>query len=168
MRPTTGPEKASKKSHTMTSTTKAMALSTAQVLDDQRVLRIPPLPETTSTLESTGSREPLTGPVQDRSTHPNRRQHDTNMLPPSQKQMVNSNKNTKRPRLHERMQQNDLFQQMFSTPNFTRFFTISHTDPEENLSKINVIKANRELISCLLYTSPSPRDKRQSRMPSSA
>ena len=26
----------------------------------------------------------------------------------------------------------------------------------------------RDLISCLLYTSPSPRDKRQSRMPSSA
>ena len=25
-----------------------------------------------------------------------------------------------------------------------------------------------ELIDCLLYTSPSPRDKRQSRMPSSA
>ena len=25
-----------------------------------------------------------------------------------------------------------------------------------------------ELIGCLLYTSPSPRDKRQSRMPSSA
>ena len=27
---------------------------------------------------------------------------------------------------------------------------------------------NGELIGCLLYTSPSPRDKRQSRMPSSA
>ena len=27
---------------------------------------------------------------------------------------------------------------------------------------------NREIICCLLYTSPSPRDKRQSRMPSSA
>ena len=27
---------------------------------------------------------------------------------------------------------------------------------------------NNEIISCLLYTSPSPRDKRQSRMPSSA
>ena len=29
-------------------------------------------------------------------------------------------------------------------------------------------KGNYELIPCLLYTSPSPRDKRQSRMPSSA
>ena len=27
---------------------------------------------------------------------------------------------------------------------------------------------NRVVMSCLLYTSPSPRDKRQSRMPSSA
>ena len=27
---------------------------------------------------------------------------------------------------------------------------------------------NKESVTCLLYTSPSPRDKRQSRMPSSA
>ena len=132
-----------------------MALSTAQVLDDQRVRRIPPLPETTSPLESTGSREPLTGPVHDRFDHPNRRQHDANMLPPSQKRIENSNKNTnKRPRLHERIQHNDLFQQIFSTPNYTRFFTISHIDPEDNLSKINVIKANRELIRTLNGSKP--------------
>ena len=37
------------------------------------------------------------------------------------------------------------------------------------LDKINNIHAiERTLYSCLLYTSPSPRDKRQSRMPSSA
>ena len=29
-------------------------------------------------------------------------------------------------------------------------------------------RTNYELMICLLYTSPSPRDKRQSRMPSSA
>ena len=29
-------------------------------------------------------------------------------------------------------------------------------------------KLQTELVNCLLYTSPSPRDKRQSRMPSSA
>ena len=34
--------------------------------------------------------------------------------------------------------------------------------------KIISTKTNSFLISCLLYTSPSPRDKRQSRMPSSA
>ena len=30
------------------------------------------------------------------------------------------------------------------------------------------IEASRRAMTCLLYTSPSPRDKRQSRMPSSA
>ena len=40
--------------------------------------------------------------------------------------------------------------------------SLSKTDPD-------LYKAiNDELQSCLLYTSPSPRDKRQSRMPSSA
>ena len=32
----------------------------------------------------------------------------------------------------------------------------------------NITKEYKILLSCLLYTSPSPRDKRQSRMPSSA
>ena len=31
-----------------------------------------------------------------------------------------------------------------------------------------VIRVRAHLLTCLLYTSPSPRDKRQSRMPSSA
>ena len=30
------------------------------------------------------------------------------------------------------------------------------------------VGSGKSLVSCLLYTSPSPRDKRQSRMPSSA
>ena len=34
----------------------------------------------------------------------------------------------------------------------------------ESLFDVTVVKVN----TCLLYTSPSPRDKRQSRMPSSA
>ena len=38
---------------------------------------------------------------------------------------------------------------------------IGGTDPESN-------PRLRLAITCLLYTSPSPRDKRQSRMPSSA
>ena len=40
----------------------------------------------------------------------------------------------------------------------------------ENLSKTNdsEISLKEQSIICLLYTSPSPRDKRQSRMPSSA
>ena len=32
----------------------------------------------------------------------------------------------------------------------------------------SIIDAAQQVIDCLLYTSPSPRDKRQSRMPSSA
>ena len=48
------------------------------------------------------------------------------------------------------------------------YFSISENDQkliEQNLRKIsfNIVDD-----SCLLYTSPSPRDKRQSRMPSSA
>ena len=32
----------------------------------------------------------------------------------------------------------------------------------------NLVQYHSDIRSCLLYTSPSPRDKRQSRMPSSA
>ena len=39
-------------------------------------------------------------------------------------------------------------------------------DLEDNLE--NLYHVDAELNGCLLYTSPSPRDKRQSRMPSSA
>ena len=45
----------------------------------------------------------------------------------------------------------------------------------EGLDEVNVsvvtsetVTAEGSIITCLLYTSPSPRDKRQSRMPSSA
>ena len=36
------------------------------------------------------------------------------------------------------------------------------------LERVVAILEDRHGLSCLLYTSPSPRDKRQSRMPSSA
>ena len=41
---------------------------------------------------------------------------------------------------------------------------------QQSLQNFNLAQDRIEntLISCLLYTSPSPRDKRQSRMPSSA
>ena len=38
----------------------------------------------------------------------------------------------------------------------------------KSLSKEKVLEEINELIDCLLYTSPSPRDMRRSRMPSSA
>ena len=51
----------------------------------------------------------------------------------------------------------------------------SQEDPSTGLTDENIryqiitfLIAGHETTSCLLYTSPSPRDKRQSRMPSSA
>ena len=38
----------------------------------------------------------------------------------------------------------------------------------EKIDELGVTYIYYQFISCLLYTSPSPRDKRQSRMPSSA
>ena len=124
-----------------------MALSTAQVLDDQRVLRIPPLPETTSPLESTGSKEPLTGPVHDRF-------YKKNIT-------IQSRRDPKRLRPHERikfMTTND-FDEMFNTRTFTKFFIIQASSEEQNLSAINVIKANRELIKCLGGLKPNKVDE---------
>ena len=40
---------------------------------------------------------------------------------------------------------------------------------ENNVDLISISRSDfKEYSNCLLYTSPSPRDKRQSRMPSSA
>ena len=47
-----------------------------------------------------------------------------------------------------------------------RLATFIQTDLQESVGVITDLIAL--LKSCLLYTSPSPRDKRQSRMPSSA
>ena len=46
----------------------------------------------------------------------------------------------------------------------------SWNERSENMERAVIIEKNPEALlqSCLLYTSPSPRDKRQSRMPSSA
>ena len=46
--------------------------------------------------------------------------------------------------------------------------TIEYKNNSQELTKEQSFKFNGNDISCLLYTSPSPRDKRQSRMPSSA
>ena len=41
--------------------------------------------------------------------------------------------------------------------------------PQEFLQQLDYVSADLDNVeTCLLYTSPSPRDKRQSRMPSSA
>ena len=55
---------------------------------------------------------------------------------------------------------------------FTGNVTIGGTltyDDVKNVDSIGIITARSGVdVDCLLYTSPSPRDKRQSRMPSSA
>ena len=45
---------------------------------------------------------------------------------------------------------------------------IRFQDIENDLSSVSIIDSNQQLSSCLLYTSPSPRDISGSRMPSSA
>ena len=55
-----------------------------------------------------------------------------------------------------------------------RFFDGTHPELDGRYVKecddsiIDLLQSSGKLYSCLLYTSPSPRDKRQSRMPSSA
>ena len=46
----------------------------------------------------------------------------------------------------------------------------TYTPPLRDMQFVmhEVFKVTDEFKACLLYTSPSPRDKRQSRMPSSA
>ena len=46
--------------------------------------------------------------------------------------------------------------------------TVSHLSFAIAKAKLDLRAVNRNTLLCLLYTSPSPRDKRQSRMPSSA
>ena len=45
---------------------------------------------------------------------------------------------------------------------------LPHPFGDEDRSAAKIVAMNCVPIACLLYTSPSPRDKRQSRMPSSA
>ena len=43
-----------------------------------------------------------------------------------------------------------------------------HAGDDESMNQVVQISKKNGVSICLLYTSPSPRDKRQSRMPSSA
>ena len=59
-----------------------------------------------------------------------------------------------------------------SRQSFDTSFALSNVElkPDQwNQTEIRIVDANAEiLINCLLYTSPSPRDRQKSRMPSSA
>ena len=51
----------------------------------------------------------------------------------------------------------------------SRVFFAAYREYEQRVKFANAEGVvRRQLMGCLLYTSPSPRDKRQSRMPSSA
>ena len=56
------------------------------------------------------------------------------------------------------------------TIGFDRVFDNLHTvkDIASNYPPYNIIRKDEDTYSCLLYTSPSPRDATLSRMPSSA
>ena len=45
---------------------------------------------------------------------------------------------------------------------------LSITEPSQKLTNVDVYLDSGKAYSCLLYTSPSPRDRTRSRMPSSA
>ena len=62
----------------------------------------------------------------------------------------------------------DTFSGDGSTVEFTLSQTSSTNDAEVLVGNVQQEPIIAYSISCLLYTSPSPRDKRQSRMPSSA
>ena len=57
-------------------------------------------------------------------------------------------------------------QAQYDIPIFTIFLLSSETTKDDNFPEI--IDAISCFFSCLLYTSPSPRDRTRSRMPSSA
>ena len=49
------------------------------------------------------------------------------------------------------------------------YVQLSHQGDGQHISKVEkAMRLSEDVISCLLYTSPSPRDMRRSRMPSSA
>ena len=62
------------------------------------------------------------------------------------------------------------FESLFNGKDLTGWFAMKTADPRKfaSLSQEEQDATIAQLENCLLYTSPSPRDKRQSRMPSSA
>ena len=69
----------------------------------------------------------------------------------------------------------ELAEQALSAIGFSRHTTEDRKIVNENTARSKVLTVHLKgveravhTLNCLLYTSPSPRDKRQSRMPSSA
>ena len=87
---------------------------------------------------------------------PNRSLHD-------RMQANKSKNNTNKPRRlrpHERVAQTRTnLEELFETKNFIKFFLIKASNEDENLSNINVIKANKELIQCMKGNRPKKVDE---------
>ena len=64
--------------------------------------------------------------------------------------------------MHERIK-NALKEQTKET-----FITCWHYAASESLAMWKIYGGGKDAVACLLYTSPSPRDRQKSRMPSSA
>ena len=56
----------------------------------------------------------------------------------------------------------------YTTTKWKQKWKLHHTTNTQNSSTTHQTKTNQNIYSCLLYTSPSPRDRQKSRMPSSA
>ena len=64
---------------------------------------------------------------------------------------------------------NGEFQLSANSLNANTEFVVGGANNQPGIANVMVVNAsNSDFTFCLLYTSPSPRDKRQSRMPSSA
>ena len=61
---------------------------------------------------------------------------------------------------------NDLQEEIYGT--FLTFSIMSRSEQLENVDKLTRLLEKQRVMYCLLYTSPSPRDRTRSRMPSSA
>ena len=64
--------------------------------------------------------------------------------------------------------QDAMIQQILDDMDIKTMMAILYDNMSESYDKYSVDELIAEVEDCLLYTSPSPRDKRQSRMPSSA
>ena len=62
---------------------------------------------------------------------------------------------------HEQVKlvQKEIFQDLFTTRAFTRFYTVKNSDSDGNLSSLNVIKANKELLRTLKGVKPKKVDE---------
>ena len=85
---------------------------------------------------------------------------DTNRKLHDNMQLSQSKENTNRQmRINETNQQRENFLKIFSAKSFTKFYTIESTNPNENLAKIDVIKANRDMIKALKGARPKKVDE---------